>query len=86
LLLAAPTVLIASGSVVQADGVQNTPQSIHTSGGSTGGGIVGVIYQTAYTNSGTVRANGGAQGTSGSGSPYYGGAGGAGDVRAVTAS
>lgn len=85
LILAASTISIASSCIVQADGVQNTPQAVHTSGGSTGGGIVGIIYGDGYTNNGTVRANGGAAGTSGSGSSYYGGAGGAGSVNIAQA-
>lgn len=85
LILAAPTIIVGSGSVVQADGVQN-PDATHTNGGSSGGGIVGVIHGGSYTNSGTVRASGGAPGTSSSGASYYGGAGGAGSVNVTTAS
>jgi hypothetical protein len=84
-IFASTTIIVASGSVVQADGVQN-PSAVHTNGGSSGGGIVGMIHGGSYTNSGTVRANGGAAGTSGSGAPYYGGPGGAGSVNVTVLS
>ncbi len=79
LLLLAPVVLIGAGSILQADGVSSA-DSAHTVSGASGGGIVGIVYKDTYTNSGTVRANGGASGTSGSGANFNGGPGGAGSV------
>lgn len=74
---------IGAGSVLQADGVKNTPQSVHTSGGSTGGGGILIYHAGTYTNLGTLRANGGPAGDSSSGLP--GGPGGAGYTEAVNA-
>lgn len=64
-------VTIQSGGVISADGVTNNTGADRM-GGSSGGGNVLLLYGGTYTNSGSVRANGG--GTAGSG----GGAGGAG--------
>ncbi len=77
---------IASGSIIQADGMLGagvigynyTPGS---GGGGSGGGHVSIIYGGTLSNSGTIRANGGAAGTASGGNlASAGGAGGAGSV------
>ncbi|MFP5222283.1 MAG: hypothetical protein ACLGSA_08345 [Acidobacteriota bacterium] len=67
-------ITIASGGVIEADGVM-APNASYP-GGSSGGGHVSIISPAAPANNGTIRANGGA---ARSGSPS-GGAGGAGSV------
>lgn len=70
-------VSILSGGIIQADGM---PGISGTAGGAgSGGGAACIIYGGAYSNSGTIRANGGAGATTGPG-----GTGGAGVASAKT--
>jgi hypothetical protein len=55
LFLAAPSVSIASGCIVSADGTA----------GNQNGGVVSIIYRDTYSNLGTVRANGYGAGAAG---------------------
>lgn len=88
-MLFSPSVSIAAGCIVSADGSTNQ-NTINDSiaAGSTGGGCVCVVTSAGgYINSGTVRANGGAGTTSGIGGTYSGtngGPGGAGSVNIFT--
>lgn len=79
LMLFSPSVSIASGCIVSADGAKGG--FINNPGGSAGGGIVCIVTNPGgYANAGTVRASGGAAQTSSSTS----GAGGAGSVNIFT--
>lgn len=84
LMLFTPTLSIASGCVVSADGGGGgTGGGTSAGGGGAGGGCVVVVTQTGgYTNAGTVRASGGPGGIGTSGN--VGGAGGAGSVNTFT--
>lgn len=79
LLLASPAISLASGCVVQADGMTGG-SSPHGCGGGSGGGLVGLAHGGAYSNNGTVRANGGLGGSGGA----AGGPGGVGSVNTFT--
>ncbi len=70
---------IASGGIIQADGMPSVAGS-YTSGGASGGGRACLIYGGTLSNAGTIRANGGAY-AAGS---YHGGAGGAGTADTKT--
>lgn len=80
LLLFAFSYSITSGCVIQSDGAVGG-SSAHNCGGSSGGGIVGLIYRDTYINLGTVRANGGAAAVGGN----IGGPGGSGSVNIAQA-
>ncbi len=71
---------IGATGLVSADGADGGGGTT-SGGGATGGGSVNLFYAGAYTNSGTVRANGGTGGSGGAG--RNGGNGGAGTARAA---
>lgn len=78
LMLFSPSISVASGCIVSADGGVGGGAPGGTAGGSAGGGCVCVVTNTGgYANGGTVRAAGGASKSATYGS---GGAGGAGSV------
>lgn len=84
LMLFSPSVSVASGCIVSADGGVGGGAPGGTAGGSAGGGCVCIVTNTGgYSNTGTVRASGGA-----SKSVTYGngGAGGAGSVNIFSVS
>ena len=86
LIICRGDISIASGCIVQADGMNGagvigagyTPG---IGGGGSGGGHVSIIYSGTLSNSGTIRANGGAAGSASGGNlAGPGGPGGAGSV------
>jgi hypothetical protein len=83
ILICAGDLSIGATGIVAADGSaggNGNPVYGGASGGGSGGGSVNLFYSGTLANSGTVRANGGAKGTSSSGN---GGDGGAGSTRIV---
>ena len=85
LMLFSPSISIASGCIVSADGAKggNGDSSAYPSGGSAGGGIMCIVTKAGgYSNLGTVRASGG---DSYSAAYGRGGPGGAGSVNIFTA-
>jgi len=88
IILVEGSITINSGAVISADGANggnsDNPSPNHSGGGGgSGGGSVTIVGQS-YSNSGTVRANGGSGGLGYDGG-NNGGAGGAGSVRAGAA-
>lgn len=88
LMLFSPSVSIASGCVISADGAKGGyafySGYVYSAAGSAGGGCVCIVASSGgYANSGTVRASGGASVAS---PPYNapGGSGGAGSVNIFT--
>jgi len=81
LMLFAPSVSIASGCIVSADGSKGGVGNYQPAGSAGGGCVVVVTNAGGYANSGTVRASGGAAPVAGK----TGGAGGAGSVNIFTA-
>lgn len=82
LMLFSPSVSVASGCIVSADGGVGGGAPGGTAGGSAGGGCVCIVTNTGgYSNTGTVRASGGASKSATYGN---GGAGGAGSVNTFT--
>lgn len=87
LMLFSPSVSLASGCIISADGAAGVGVSGNCSGsGGAGGGCVVIgTLSGGYTNLGTVRASGGDRGL-GYSSDYYGSYGGAGSVNTFTVS
>lgn len=90
LMLFAPSISIASGCIVSADGAPGVGGGGGTyptcSGGAGGGCVVAVTNAEGYSNAGTVRANGGVGPQNSWGASYKAGDGGAGSVNTFTVS
>jgi hypothetical protein len=85
-MLFSPSITIASGCVVSADGAKGGDGTGCCGGGGAGGGCVAAVTSPGgYQNSGTVRANGGIGGT-GYNAWFNGGPGGVGSVNILTIS
>lgn len=81
IILCRGNVTIASGGIVQADGLPGTANASNSGGAGSGGGSVLVGYGGTLSNSGTIRANGG---LGAAGQQHTAANGGAGSVQTKT--